>query len=79
MFNILYLDAMTNIQNQLRAFEARTGRTTHEEAPAPSNGLASFTVMLIDSVTRLTTYVNEVSYVKYKFMMFKGTPFKSCG
>ena len=51
---------MANVQNKLKDFETRTGRSAEQTPLQPSTGLAGFTVTLIDSVTRLTTYVNEV-------------------
>ena len=51
---------MANVHHQLRAFEARTGRSLDQDPPELNGSLAGFTVTLIDSVTRLTTYVNEV-------------------
>jgi len=52
-------DAVKDVQRGIAEIDERNGRISGGQVSA-SDGLAGFTATLIDAVTRLTAYVNEV-------------------
>ncbi len=62
-------DAMQKVDRDMSAFEERRGVVKADpQSNSAQPGLAGFTKTLIDAITRLIGYVNEVSH---KFLPFR--------
>lgn len=58
----VFAGAMESVNNTITEMEARRGKTAEETTSSiTGDGLTGFTATLLDAVTRLTLYVNEVN------------------